>query len=109
MAFDGLISKLETQNSIVGNIGLYSYGTAFFAFTVLIILATILRRNSPIGNALLAASILTALWAATVSISTLFAKPTLLLIQLTEAALKSPQYLFYSNYCLCAYKAQITY
>ncbi|MDG2272196.1 MAG: PEP-CTERM system histidine kinase PrsK [Halioglobus sp.] len=86
MAFDVLISKLETQNSIVGNIGLYSYGTAFFAFTVVIILATILRRNSPIGNALLAASILTALWAATVSISTLFAKPTLLLIQLTEAA-----------------------
>ena len=86
MAFDFLISQLETQDSIVGNIGLYSYGVAFFAFTVVIILAAILRRNSPIGNALLAASIMTALWAAVVAVSTLLAKPTVLLIQLTEAA-----------------------
>ena len=86
MAFDILIPKLETQVSIAGNIGLYSYGTAFFTFIALVILISISRRHNPVGNALLTASILTVVWAAVVAISTLLASPILLLIQLTEAA-----------------------
>ena len=64
MAFDFLIPELETQTGIVGNIGLYSYGTAFFAFITLVIFISISRRHNPVGNALLTASILTAAWAA---------------------------------------------
>ena len=86
MAFDFLIPKLETQVGIVGNIGLYSYGTAFFAFITLVIFISISRRHNPVGNALLTASILTAAWAAVVAISTLLPSPILLLIQLAEAA-----------------------
>ena len=86
MAFDFLIPELETQTGIVGNIGLYSYGIAFFAFITLVIFISISRRHNPVGNALLTAGILTAAWAAVVAISTLLPNPILLLIQLAEAA-----------------------
>ncbi|MDG2046577.1 MAG: PEP-CTERM system histidine kinase PrsK [Halioglobus sp.] len=85
MAFDFLVSKLETQNDIAGNIGLYSYGAAFCAFVILAIFIFTSRRQNPIGNALLAASILTAAWAAAVAISTLLPSPIVMLIQTAEA------------------------
>ena len=86
MAFDFLIPELETQTGIVGNIGLYSYGIAFFAFITLVIFISISRRHNPVGNALLTASILTAAWAAIAAISTLLVSPIFLMIQVAEAA-----------------------
>jgi putative PEP-CTERM system histidine kinase len=77
---------VEAQAGIVGNIGLYSYGTALLAYFMLVILVAIARRNNPLGGALLAASILTAAWAGTVTLSTLAAEPLLLAMQLSEVA-----------------------
>ena len=85
MAFDFLVFKLETQTGVAGNIGLYSYGTAFCAFFILTIFIAISRRHNPVGNALLAASILTAAWAAVVAMSTLLLSPAVILIQAAEA------------------------
>jgi putative PEP-CTERM system histidine kinase len=78
--------ELEAQTNILSNIGLYSYGTAFLAYAMLLVLVFIARRNNPLGNALLAASALTALWAAIVTISTVLVQPRILLIQLSEVA-----------------------
>lgn len=76
--------ELEAQNSILGNIGLYSYGMALLAYFMLVVLAFIIRRNNPLGRALLAATSFTALWAGTVTVSTLLTEPQVMLIQLTE-------------------------
>jgi putative PEP-CTERM system histidine kinase len=78
--------EVETQNGILSNIGLYSYGTALLAYIMLVILVIIARRNNPLGNALLTATALTILWAATVTLSTVLAQPQVLLMQLTEVA-----------------------
>lgn len=86
MVHDLLISKFEAQTSLVGNIGLYSYAIAFFAYISLVILTVISRRNNPVGNALLAASALTAVWAAVVALSTMLNTPGPIAIQLAEAA-----------------------
>lgn len=75
---------MEAQPNILGNVGLYSYGTALLAYTMLTILALIGRRNNPLGGAVLAASSLTALWAAIVTLSTVLTEPLVMLIQLTE-------------------------
>ncbi len=85
MAFEVLIPKLETQTSIVGNIGVYSYGTAFCAFVALTIFIAISRRQNPVGNALLIASISTAVWAAVVAMSTFLTSPIFILMQAAEA------------------------
>jgi putative PEP-CTERM system histidine kinase len=69
---------------MLGNVGLYSYGTALLAYTMLAILALITRRDNPLGGAILAASSLTALWAAIVTLSTVLTEPLVMLIQLTE-------------------------
>ena len=87
--FDVLIPTLVTSAGIVDNIGMYSYGSASFAFLILAIFASISRRKNPVGDALLTACILTAVWAAIIATSTLLARPTLLLIQLAEAARNS--------------------
>jgi putative PEP-CTERM system histidine kinase len=86
VVLDLLSLELEAQTSILGNIGLYSYGTALLAYIMLIILAFITRRNNPLGSSLLAASSLTALWAATVTLSAVLAEPQVNLMQLSEVA-----------------------
>ncbi|MEZ5571790.1 MAG: PEP-CTERM system histidine kinase PrsK [Halioglobus sp.] len=77
---------MDGQTSIVGNIGLYSYGTTLLAYFMLVILAAIARRNNPLGGSLLVASGLTALWAGIVTVSTLIAEPMLPAMQLSEVA-----------------------
>lgn len=76
--------EVEAPTSFLGNIGLYSYGMAFVAFVLLTLLAIYTRRDNPLGNSLLAASALTAVWAGSVALSTLAVEPQLLLIQITE-------------------------
>ena len=78
--------EVEANSVILGNIGSYSYGTALLAYTMLIILIVIARRNNPLGGALLAASAFTALWAGTVVVSTVLAEPQILHMQLAEVA-----------------------
>ncbi len=75
---------MEAQPNILSNIGLYSYSTALLAYIMLTILALIARRNNLLGGAVFAASGLSALWAAIVTLSTVMAEPLLMLIQLTE-------------------------
>lgn len=75
---------MEAQPNILSNVGLYSYGTAQLAYIMLSILALITRRNNPLGNAVLAATTLTALWASIVTLSTVLADPLVILIQLAE-------------------------
>jgi len=86
VVLDLLSLELEAQTSILGNIGLYSYGTALLAYIMLIILAFITRRKNPLGRSVLAASSLTALWAAIVTLSVVLAEPQVNLIQLSEVA-----------------------
>ncbi len=76
--------EVEAETSFLGNIGLYSYGTALVAFSLLTVLALFNRRDNPLGNSLLLASALTALWAGSVTFSTLTVEPQVLLIQITE-------------------------
>ena len=76
--------ELDAQINILGNIGFYSYGMASLAYIMVMILAFIIRRNSPLGAALLAATAFTALWASAVTVSTLLWEPQVRLIQLTE-------------------------
>ena len=73
------------QSSIFGNVGLFSYGTALLAYSMLVILAFISRRT-PQGIPMLVASALTAVWAATATVSTLLPLPKVLVIQLAEVA-----------------------
>ncbi len=75
---------MEAQPNIIGNVGMYSYSTALLAYIMLTILALVTRRNNPLGGAILAASSLTALWAAIVTLSTVLIEPLVMLIQLTE-------------------------
>jgi putative PEP-CTERM system histidine kinase len=76
--------ELEAQPNILSNVGLYSYGTALLAYIMLVILAFIIRHNHRLGGAVLAASSLTALWAAIVTLSTVLTEPLVMLIQLAE-------------------------
>jgi putative PEP-CTERM system histidine kinase len=78
--------ELEPQPGLLGNIGLYSYGTALLAYIMLVILVFIARRNNPLGSALLTACILTGVWAGVVTFSTVMTEPQILLMQLTEVA-----------------------
>jgi len=78
--------EVEAQTNLLGNIGLYSYGTALLAYIMVVILVFIARRNNPLSGALLAASSLTALWAAVVTVSTVLPEPQVLLMQLSEVA-----------------------
>ncbi len=75
---------MEAQSNILSNVGLYSHGTALLAYFMLAVLAFISRRNSPVGIPLLNATLLTALWAGTVTVSNLMPEPQLFLMQLTE-------------------------
>lgn len=77
---------MDSETTVLSNISLYSYGTALLAYSALVLLAFITRRNNPLGNALLMASTLTALWAAVVTASNLLTEPLILLMQLTEIA-----------------------
>lgn len=86
LAHDLVSLQLEIDTTVFGNVGLYSYGIALLAYLMLILLVVIARRNNPLGQALLAASSLTALWAAIVTASTLLEEPQILLIQLSEVA-----------------------
>ena len=78
--------ELASETTVLGNIGLYSYGTALLAYSMLILLVFIARRNNPLGTALLAASSLTAVWAAVVTASTIMSEPQILLMQIAEIA-----------------------
>ncbi len=84
MLHDLVSLELEAQPNILSNIGLYSYGTALLAYFMLIILAFITRRNNRMGGAVLAASSLTALWAAIVTLSTVLVEPLVILMSLAE-------------------------
>ncbi len=68
----------------MGNVGLYSYGSALLACIMLTCLAVFSRRYNPLGNVMLVASGLTSLWAGAISLSSISAEPLLGLIQLTE-------------------------
>lgn len=81
--------EVEAQISLPGNIGLYSYGTALLAFSMVVILVLITRRNNPLGGALLIASGLTAVWAGVVTFSNVLQEPQILLIKMTEVARNS--------------------
>ena len=78
--------ELVSETTVLSNIGLYSYGTALLAYSMLVLLVFIARNNNPVGSALLVASALTAVWAAVVTVFTLLAKPQIFLIQLSEIA-----------------------
>ncbi|NND67341.1 MAG: PEP-CTERM system histidine kinase PrsK, partial [Halioglobus sp.] len=78
--------EMEAQTSILSNVGLYSHGTALLAYIMLAILAFISRRNSPVGVSLLYATLLTALWAGTVTLSNLLPEPLLRSMQVAEVA-----------------------
>lgn len=93
MVRDLLSLELEAQTGILGNIGLYSYGTALLAYIMLIILAFITRRNNPLGQSLLAASSFTALWAAVATVSTLSTEPPFELVRLSEV-LRNASWIF---------------
>ena len=86
MVLELLSLDLEPQASIIGNIGVYSYGTAMLAYAMLVILAFITRRTTPMGMPLLVASSLTTLWASAVTLSLLLTEPKFELVRLTEAA-----------------------
>ena len=86
MVLDLLSLDLETQTSLLSNIGLYSYGTALLAYIMLVILAIITRRNHSLGKPVLAASALTVLWAGVITVATLVSYPPILLIQFAELA-----------------------
>lgn len=75
--------ELQAQTNILSDIGLYSYGIALLAYFMLVILAFITRRN-PLGIPILHASILTAIWAGVVTLSSLMPEPQIVLMQLTE-------------------------
>lgn len=75
--------ELQEQTSILSDIGLYSYGIALLAYIMLVILAFITRRN-PLGIPILQASLLTAIWAGVVTISSLVPEPQVFLMQFTE-------------------------
>jgi putative PEP-CTERM system histidine kinase len=81
--------EVEAQTSLLGNIGLYSYGTALLAFSMVVILVLITRRNNPLGGALLLASVFTAVWAGVVTLSYLLQEPQALLMKMTEVARNS--------------------
>lgn len=77
---------MEEQSTLWSEFGLYSYGAALIAFTLLTSWAFLTRRNTPMGNAITVGSGLTAVWAAAVVYSTLSAEPRVLLMQLSEVA-----------------------
>jgi putative PEP-CTERM system histidine kinase len=66
------------------NIGLYSYGAAFLAYSLLTALVFLTRRSGALGLPLLTATTLTAIWAGAVVASTLAAHPLIHLMQLAE-------------------------
>ena len=84
MVHDLVSLELEAQSGMLGNIGFYGYGMASLAYIMLAILVFIIRRNNPLGGALLVATAFTALWAATMTISTISVEPQTTLIMLTE-------------------------
>jgi putative PEP-CTERM system histidine kinase len=71
---------------MVANIGLYSYGAALLAYSLLAALAFVSWRKRPLGLALLTASGLTALWAGVLVSSALLPYPQVKLMQLSEVA-----------------------
>lgn len=75
--------ELQEQTNILSDIGLYSYGIALLAYVMLVILAFITRRN-PLGIPILHASLLTAIWAGVVTMSSLMPEPQIFLMQFTE-------------------------
>ena len=77
---------LAPQNSIMANIGLYSYGAALLIYTLLSAQIFLTRRNRPLATPLLAASVLTAVWAGVVAGSTLLPYPLVTLMHVTEVA-----------------------
>lgn len=77
---------MEAQSNLLGEFGLYSYGAALVAFTLLTAWAFLTRRNTPMGNAITMGSGLTAIWAVAVVYSILSAEPRILLIMLAEMA-----------------------
>jgi putative PEP-CTERM system histidine kinase len=68
------------------NIGLYSYGFALLAYSLLGILAFVTRKRRPMGWSILVATTLTALWAATIAGATQLSYPPVKLMQLVEVA-----------------------
>jgi putative PEP-CTERM system histidine kinase len=71
---------------MLANIGLYSYGAACLIYALLGAQVFLTRRNRPLAIPLFLASVLTAVWAATVAGSTLLSYPQIKLIQLAELA-----------------------
>lgn len=75
--------ELEAQSNILSDIGLYSYAIALLAYIMLVILAFITRRNT-LGVPILQASILTAIWAGVVTLSSLMPEPQIALMKFAE-------------------------
>lgn len=68
------------------NIGLYSYGSAAVAYSLLTALVLLTRRRGTVGLPLLVAGALTAIWAGISAYSTLLPYPQVTLMQLAEVA-----------------------
>lgn len=72
---------------MLSNIGLYSYGSAAVAYSLLTALVLITRRKeSELGLPLIIAAALTAVWAAISAYSTLLPYPRMSLLQIAEVA-----------------------
>jgi len=69
---------------MLGNIGLYSYGTAALAYSLLALLVLVNWRQRSLGWPLLTAASLTALWAGICALSTLRDYPLTSLMHLAE-------------------------
>ncbi len=74
------------NNAFLANVGVYSYGTALLAYSMLSVLIFLTRRRNPLGGPLLIASTLTALWAGAITASSVALEPLVTTITLTEIA-----------------------
>ena len=71
---------------MLNNVSLYSYGTALVSFSLLTLLVLATQWNRPLGLPFFVASVLTAVWAGIIAVSTLLPTPLIDLIQLGEVA-----------------------
>ena len=77
-------AALEASFTSISDIGLLSYGSAWFAYCVLGVALTLFWRDRSIGMAMILATVLTAAWGAVIAIATLFEYPPVGLIQAAE-------------------------
>ncbi len=75
------------------NIGLYSYGTACLAYTLLAVTLLLVWRNRSLSISAISATVITAAWAGVVAAATLVPYPPVVLLQFVEV-LRNAAWLF---------------